>query len=91
MGRIRQGFKPEGRAMTAQDAAAGGVLGSYSERSAKSQTPTANSGLPYFPESTPVRYTVNVPQNNLAFICTGKCWGSSVYQIQIRPRFFSGP
>ncbi len=61
--------------------------------------PKANSGepkatkqqpLPYFP-STAVRYTVKVPQNSRALICTGRCWASSVYQIQMRPRFFSGP
>src|SRR6185312_16939525 len=41
--------------------------------------------------STDCKWNVIVPQNNLACICTGICRGSSVYQIQMCPRFFTMP
>src|SRR6266702_2931356 len=37
------------------------------------------------------RWKVMLPQNRLARICTGMWWASSVYQIQILPRFFTTP
>ncbi len=38
-----------------------------------------------------VNWNVRVPQKSRARICTGMCRSSSVYQIQMFPRFFTTP
>ena len=51
---------------------------------------TAQSPFPYL-FSLPVSRKVMVPQKSRARICTGRWRSSSVYQIQMLPRFFTTP
>src|SRR6266567_2279555 len=49
-----------------------------------------DTGPGYF-ASFPDKRNVMVPQNRRARICTGRCRSSSVYQIQMLPRFLTTP
>ena len=52
---------------------------------------TAHYALAVYLFSLPVSRNVIVPQKSRARICTGRWRSSSVYQIQMLPRFFTTP